>query len=182
MRTLITGQLSFFRIWRHQLAKIHSGIQNKPFIILKIIHCTWKFNRQCLFGSVISDIHNLLGSIFQKFPTSHKINNVSSLLSEKVITVLTTPEIVGTININKTRTLKIYPPWEVVDANKFVLSISYFHHIIHNFTSADNITMVNNEIIQKFNCSCLVANQLVNSCTTKFTDIKPNSTRYLFEV
>ncbi|KAK0073777.1 hypothetical protein PV325_009246 [Microctonus aethiopoides] len=141
LRTLITGQLSFFRIWRHQLAKIHSGIQNKPFIILKIIHCTWKFNRQCLFGSVISDIHNLLGSIFQKFPKTHKMNNVCSLLSEKVITVLTTPEIV-----------------------------------------AGNITKVNNEIIQKFDCSCLVANQLVRSCTTQFTDIKPNLPRYLFGV
>ncbi|KAK0174395.1 hypothetical protein PV327_010172 [Microctonus hyperodae] len=182
LRTLITGQSSFFRIWRHQLAKKDSEIQNKPFIILKIIHCTWKFNRQCLFGSVISDMHNLLDSIFQKFPEPHKMNNVNSLLSKKVITVLTTPEIVGTININKTRTLKIYPPWEVVDANKYVLSISHFHNIIHNFTSVGNNTKLNNEINQKFDCSCLAANQLVKSCITKFTGVKPNSTRYLFEV
>lgn len=102
--------------------------------------------------------------------------------ADSLITLITAPEIVGTINIAENNVLRIYPPWDVISADKLVLNILYFSVITDNKLNSidDDSTKTERVVVQEFDCPCLRAKKCVNSCIVKFSDDKPSIVQYMF--
>ncbi|XP_011307739.1 uncharacterized protein Vps28 [Fopius arisanus] len=173
-QTLINGKISFLRIWRHQMAQGHFKGTCNQCVIMRIKKFSTSYGRPYFQGPVIRDSLNLLGRVISSSDLSAP--NISSESLRRTITVLTIPEIVGQVTVKDKSALKFYLPWEVIDAEKLIISVLHFKLIPDDDeeSQVDREQSVKDVVIHEFDCPCLRAGELVPSCPVKFTNSKPN--------
>ncbi|XP_034934714.1 uncharacterized protein Vps28 [Chelonus insularis] len=191
LQTLITSQTSFLRIWRHQMNRDRLEPSSQS-VTIKVNRRTSQYGRIYISGTIIEDKFNLLDKSDQQNDSSIvKNRSKNNLLLKKSVTILIAPEIVGKIKFNESNFLNIYQPWEIIDSEELILSVLYFTVNVdtndnqnENDKSKDetsNNTKTREITIQEFNCACLTAKRLIQSCDIKCTNIKPNVMQYIFD-
>ncbi|KAH0567419.1 hypothetical protein KQX54_009825 [Cotesia glomerata] len=125
LQTLVSRKISSIRIWRHQMSQDHLKT-NSPCVTVQINECTWRYSRYIIDGRIIKDDNDLIGrsvrenSLLDKSATIDSNNkNLSSSIK-----LLLVPEIVGKINFEDKNIIKVYPPWDIVDPNEFLGTMS----------------------------------------------------------
>ncbi|CAK9830513.1 hypothetical protein ANTRET_LOCUS7672 [Anthophora retusa] len=165
LQSTVNRQVSFVRIWRHQLKQ--SVIQNTPVtsVTVYVRACTTRFNRQFLEGIVIQDPHDLL-------PRK----------KTKEIKIMTVPDIVGRIEMKSKGLVQIFPPWETLDDEESILNVIYIRVVPENEKNVQhckvNVNRIKEPLVEEFHCACINANKMISSCDDQFN--KPNVMEKLF--
>ncbi|CAK9821137.1 hypothetical protein ANTPLA_LOCUS11149 [Anthophora plagiata] len=165
LQSTVNRQVSFVRIWRHQLKQ--SVIQNTPVtcVTVYVRACTTRFNRQFLEGIVTQDPHDLL-------PRK----------KTKEIKIMTVPDIVGRIEMKSKGLVQIFPPWETLDDEESILNVIYIRVVPENEKNLQhckvNANRIKEPIVEEFHCACINANKMIPSCDDQFN--KPNVMEKLF--
>lgn len=183
LQALVRLQTSNLRIWRHQMSQPDFKSSRVQFVTLKIRDRETRWGRHYVTATVIADSHCLLKSSFASRSGPNDQVSVSSLEGRSV-TLMINPEITGKITIRSNSTLNIYPPWDIMDRYGKILNAVYFDMM----PDTDDVDAVGTSevhtseiIVQTFDCPCVHANTIVDSCPDKFTDRKPSVTRALFD-
>ncbi|KAF7994501.1 hypothetical protein HCN44_003973 [Aphidius gifuensis] len=187
VQTLVSNQVSFLRIWRHQMSQARfQGATTAQCVKLKITNIIHKYHRQIFYGVIIDDTHGLFDKSIDKTSSSQssQCKNSNDYLN-RLITIITSPEIVGKLNFEGSKILRIYPPWDVIDYDKLILSCLYFNVVNDKHHDTDDHFNDNNviRVVKKFNCPCIKARKMTDNCNVKLTNsnLKPNVIQYLFD-
>ncbi|XP_076629443.1 vacuolar protein sorting 28 [Colletes latitarsis] len=170
LQSLINGQISSVRIWKHQLKQAAKDSCSLPCVTVHVQACVTRFSRQFLEGFATEDPFNLLPRKEEnKFPGFIKI--------------MTIPDIVGRIELKSTSTVQIFPPWEILDDKELILNVTYINIVSDNEKidiEQDKIrrNCVKQQIIKQFDCPCIIAGKMIFSCRNRFD--KPNVIENLF--
>ncbi|XP_063975816.1 uncharacterized protein LOC135161823 [Diachasmimorpha longicaudata] len=183
-QTLVNGKISCLRMWRHQMAQARFKGTCNQCVIMRIKKFSTSYGRPYFRGTVIRDSLNLL-----RKTTSINSSNLS-VASEpdeslgRTLTILIVPEIVGQFTVKEKSALQFYPPWEVIDADKLILTVLHFKLIPDETDESQIIEEQSAKFIvtHEFDCPCLRAGKLVNSCSVKFTNSKPNPMDYFLKL
>ncbi|XP_015116300.1 uncharacterized protein LOC107040645 [Diachasma alloeum] len=179
-QTLMNGKISCLRMWHHQMAQSRFKGTCNQCVIMRIKKFSTSYGRPYFRGTVTRDSLNLLGRTISSNSSDLSAASASDESLGRTLTVLTMPEIVGQFNVKEKSALKFYPPWEVIDADKLILSVLHFKLILDESdeSQVDGEQSAGEVVTQEFDCPCLRAGKLVNSCSIKFTNSKPNPMDY----
>lgn len=109
---MINRQGSFLRIWRHHFKQTIRDQVTLPYVTVHARKCLFSFGRQFLEGIATEDPFNLLPSVgTTRFP--------------RLVNLMTIPEIVGRIDLGLACTVKIFPPWDILDDKELTLNVTY---------------------------------------------------------
>ncbi|KOC68975.1 hypothetical protein WH47_09532 [Habropoda laboriosa] len=167
LQSTINRQVSFVRIWRHQLKQtVEHDTPPVTCVTVYVRTCTTRFNRQFLEGIAIQDPHDLL-------PRK----------KTKDIKIMTVPDIVGRIQMRSEGLVQIFPPWETLDDRESILNVIYIRVVPGNEENVQpyqvNVNRVKQPlIVEEFHCSCINANKMISTCDDRFN--KPNVIEKLF--
>ena len=155
------------------------------FVTLKIRQRETRYGRHYLVASVIEDSHNLLKDLPGSESTS-ELQSIDSFVENKMVMLMIVPDITGIVKIRAESALRIYPPWEIMDHVRKILNVIYFSVIDDGDTikvhrSETERIRTNVKVIQEFDCPCIQAKQIVDHCRVKFSTIKPNVMKTIFE-
>ncbi|XP_076655709.1 uncharacterized protein LOC143360595 [Halictus rubicundus] len=170
LQALINRQVSFVRIWRHQVKQAAKDNVSLPCVTVHAQKCVSSFSRQFLEGVAIEDPFNLL-------PPREGIRY------PRRIRIMTIPEIVGRIESKSASVVQIFPPWETLDDQELTLSVTYI-----NVVTDDQIVIredtkeesVRRSVVQEFDCSCIRTGKINLYCRDRYD--KPNVMERLFNV
>ncbi|XP_053979073.1 uncharacterized protein LOC128876607 isoform X2 [Hylaeus volcanicus] len=86
LQSVINSQISFVRIWRHQLKQAVKDNTSLPCVVVYVRACTTRFSRQFLEGIATEDPFNLLSRKEEnKFPRSIKIMTIPEIVGKIII-------------------------------------------------------------------------------------------------
>ncbi|XP_076175134.1 vacuolar protein sorting 28 isoform X1 [Ptiloglossa arizonensis] len=170
LQSAINRQISFVRIWRHQIKQAMKNNTSLPCVAVHVKTCVTRFSRQFLEGITMEDPLNLLPWREEnKFPRSIKIMII--------------PEIVGKIELKAPSIVEIFPPWEVLDDKELILHVTYINITTNSEKtnleeSKTRVECVKRPVIKQFDCPCITAGKMILSCRDRFG--KPNVIEKLF--
>lgn len=169
LQSTINRQVSFVRIWRHQLKQTIQQNTSMPCITVYMQTCITRFGRQFLNGFVIEDPLDLF---------SHKKENNSV----KFINIMTIPEIVGRIEMKSKGLVQIFPPWEILDEKESIFHVTYIRVVPDNEIDIKkykiNLNQFKKSVTKEFHCACIDKNTMISTCEDRFN--KPNIIEKLF--
>lgn len=169
LQSTINRQVSFVRIWRHQLKQTIQQNTSMPCITVYVQTCITRFGRQFLNGFVIEDPLDLF---------SHKKENNSV----KFINIMTIPEIVGRIEMKSKGLVQIFPPWEILDEKESIFHVTYIRVVPDNEIDIKkykiNLNQFKKSVTKEFHCACIDKNTMISTCEDRFN--KPNIIEKLF--
>lgn len=170
LQSTINRQVSFVRIWRHQLKQTIQQNTPMPCITVYVQTCITRFGRQFLNGFVVEDPLDLF---------SHKKENNSV----KFIKIMTIPEIVGRIEMKSKGLIQIFPPWEILDEKESVFHVTYIRVVPDNEIDIKKYKIDLNQFKKsvrkkEFHCVCIDKNTMISTCEDRFN--KPNIIEKLF--
>ncbi|XP_078037422.1 uncharacterized protein LOC144470310 [Augochlora pura] len=170
LQTAVSRQMSFLKMWRHQMKQAPNGNASLPSVFVRVRICSSSFNRQFLEGTAIKDPFNLLprteGS---RFP--------------RRIRIMTVPEIVGKIKSETPSLVQIFPPWETLDDKELTLNVTYINVVSDDsriVREDTNDRPARLSVVQEFDCSCIRTGKMNTRCSERCN--KPNVIGRLFEV
>ncbi|XP_033338098.2 uncharacterized protein LOC117227189 [Megalopta genalis] len=170
LQAAINRQVSFLRIWRHQMKQAVKNNVSLPCVTVHTLECVISFNRQFLEGVAIEDPFNLLPTMEgSRFP--------------RRIRIMTVPEIVGKIESRTASLVQIFPPWEMLDDKKLTLNVTYINVISDDpgvVRENTNDEPARLSVVQEFDCPCIRTGKMNMYCSERCN--KPDVIEGLFDV
>ncbi|XP_051168659.1 uncharacterized protein PF3D7_1120000 [Leptopilina boulardi] len=188
LRTIVDTEISFLRIWKHQLKQSTFQTHNSQFVELCIQKLYNAYNRQFAECFLIYDEFNLLKNLFK---LNTKINNDNDdsqnvnaqSVNMKMLTLMFVQEFIGELKANIGDNLKVYSPLEIIDEKNLTLSVMYFtvdkkvnFKIFHEKSNENSI----NKRIENFDCPCIKEGKIVENCHIRLANNKPNVIKEIF--
>ncbi|KZC09078.1 hypothetical protein WN55_11541 [Dufourea novaeangliae] len=170
LQSTINRQVSFVRIWRHQIKQAIKDNARLPCVTVYARVCVTRFSRQFLDGIAIEDPFDLL--------PRRETND-----SPRFIKIMAIPEIVGKIESRSASVVQIFPPWDILDDKELTLNVTYINVV----PDSDRIIVeqekmcakyVGRPVVREFDCSCINENRMIPSCRDRMN--KPNVIERIF--
>ncbi|XP_033225722.1 uncharacterized protein LOC117178404 [Belonocnema kinseyi] len=185
LQNLVDTERSFMRIWHHKISQKTFQNDNIQFVDLCIKKCYISYNRQFAYCILIADTYNLLKDVenFQTAPGSKSQNLKNKNSINKLITVMTIPEFVGKLNAERGKRLKVYPPFQILDCENIIISVTYFTldgKVNLGMDEEESKESVESKIIEKFDCVCIEEGKIVDDCGHRFENKKSNVIKEIF--
>lgn len=163
LQSAINRQVSFARMWKHQLKQTIKSNTPLPCVTVYVQECTVRFSRQFLEGVAIEDPFSLL---------PHKKGSNSG----QFVKIMVIPDIVGKVEINSKGLVEIFSPWETLDNEELILNVTYIRVVPEREKDVRqctvNVNRIKRMIVKGFDCPCISTNKMISSC--KGRSGKPN--------
>lgn len=181
LAAIIGREISFVRIWRHQVKQATKSNTVLRYVAVYVQNCRTFCGRQFLEGIVVDDPFNLLPP--QKSDKLNLNRSKSEGDCRRSIIIMTIPQIVGRIEMKSESIVQISPPWKLLDEKKMILNVTYI-------SAASDKERVNRErcritkesskqlSVKDFDCPCINANAMLQDC--KRTSDKPDVIQHIF--
>ena len=187
LETLVNREKSDMRMWQHRVSQ--STFQSVQFVHLRIKDYYTSYNRQFMECHIIADTNNLLKNVtnLQNEPSLDSQTTNSKTSINNLVTVITIPEIVGVINAERGKLLKVFPPWEILDQENFTISVTCCSvdekvNLQINGEESSESKSVKTMRIEKFDCPCIQQGRVFTDCCFRFDTQKPNVIKEIFNI
>jgi len=184
LNSLINAQVSDIRIWRHRMNKEHHTTSTQ-YISVLVRNSTKQFGNQFLEGVLIEDRFNLLQSDIQIKQEEHNTQIQLKGALYKNITIMLVCDIVGTLKMISEVVINVYPPWNILDKNDFILEAMYIS--INDTCEIPDIENMEKSyehkkkrILKEFNCPCIEEERELPFCARKPNSDKPDVMQQIF--
>ena len=156
------------------------------FISVFVRSCTKQFGNQFLEGTLIEDPFNLLQCDVEiEEAESHNVQAQPKEPLHRDIIIMLVCDIVGTLKMMSEVVINVYPPWNVLDKQNFILeatyiSINYNYKVPDIIRNKDNLRKYKKQIIKEFSCPCIEEGRELPFCARKPSSDKPDVMEQIF--